>query len=105
MLLLVLLTAVLALVVIAAATTFAVVRTLELYRQFRAFGGALDDELARLSTGSARLESQAASVSAGDVGPALERLAVSRAKLSVLLTAAADVRAAVTRVTALRPQK
>jgi hypothetical protein len=35
----------------------------------------------------------------------LARLAVSRARLAVLLAAWADVRAAVTRVTELRPSK
>jgi hypothetical protein len=103
----VLLTAILALVAVGATTTLTVIRTLELVRRFRAFTGAVGGALDELSTSADRVAAKAASLGehAVRLEPAFARLAVSRGRLAVLLAAWADVRAAVTRVTGLRPTK
>jgi hypothetical protein len=106
-LLLVLLAAILAVAAVVAATTFAFLRTRELFREFRAFGAATGAALEAVSASGDRLAAQVEN--AGERGaalePALARLAVSRARLSVLTAAVSDVRAAVGRVTGLRPRK
>jgi hypothetical protein len=106
-LLLVLLAAILALAAVVAATTFAFVRTRELFREFRAFGDATGAALEAVSASGDRLAARVESVGERDsaLEPALVRLAGSRARLSVLLAAVSDVRAAASRVTGLRPRK
>jgi hypothetical protein len=103
-LLLVLLAAILALATVAAATVFAFLRTREFLRRFRAFGRAVDEALATVTAGSDRIAAYSAA-GAADLEPALARLAVSRARLAVLLAAVDDVRELVARVTGLRPRK
>jgi hypothetical protein len=102
---LVLLAAILAVAAVAAATVFAVVRTREFFRRFRAFGVAVDEALAAVTAGTDRIAAKSATVGPSELEPALARLAVSRARLAVLLAAIDDVRELVARVTGLRPRK
>lgn len=107
MVLLVLLAAILALAAVGAAATFTVIRTLELLRRFRAVSETIGAALDEVEEAGDRVATKAAGLGehATHLEPVLARLAVSRARLAVLLAAWADVRAAVTRVTELRPSK
>jgi hypothetical protein len=103
-LVLVVLAAILSAAAVAAAAVFAVVRTREFLRRFRAFGAAVDDGLAVVSARSERIAAFSPKGTA-ELEPALARLAASRARLAVLLAAVEDVRELVARVTGLRPSK
>ena len=103
--LLVLLAAIVSTVAVVAASAFAFVRTREFFRRFRAFGEALDESLGAVTAKEELIGRRVAALGPGELEPALERLSVSRARLSVLLAAVDDVRAAVRSVTGLRPRK
>ena len=93
-----------ALVVAAVAGTwFVVVRTRELIARLRDFGGAVSGATAAVGAATARLSDRTFETEA--LERSLDRLAVSRARLSVLLTAFADVRASVTRIRSVVPRK
>lgn len=104
--LLALLSGVIALAALVAGIVLVVVRALELVRGFRAFGRSLSVALSRLEDSSRRL---AEGPDSGDAGArlsaSLDRLATSRARLGVLSAALGDVRASVTRLTAVAPRK
>ena len=93
-----------ALVVAAVAGTwFAVVRARELLRRLRELGDALSGATATVGAATARLSDRTFETEA--LERSLDRLAVSRARLSVLLTAFADVRASLTRLRSVVPRK
>jgi hypothetical protein len=101
----VLLAALVSFAAVVAAAVFAFVRTREFFRRFRAFGAAMDEALAPITEASEEISARAAQLGTQELDPALARLNASRARLAVLLSAAADVRAAVAAVTGLRPTK
>ena len=101
----VLLAAIVGAVAFVAAGVFAFVRAREFFRRFGAFGDAADDALAAVSAKGELLAVRSAGVGTGELEPALERLAVARARLAVLTAAVEDVRRAVRSVTGLRPTK
>ncbi|MGH3103069.1 MAG: hypothetical protein ACRDN6_03100 [Gaiellaceae bacterium] len=101
-----LLAGLLSLLAVAAALVFATFRTLELWRTFRAVSAALGEALERVSlAGEQTARLAAAPGEREDLGRSLGRLAVTRARFSVLLAAWSDVRASVTRVTDVYPRK
>jgi hypothetical protein len=76
------------------------------FRAAGAFGAALDSELTALDASVSRLERGAAGL--GDTARlerSLARLASSRARLGVLISAWSDARAALRRVTGVVPRK
>jgi hypothetical protein len=82
-------------------------RGLELFRSFRALGGAVGPELAAIERSSAQIEGhlEAAATSGEALTTSLERLRRSRAELNVLLAAFADARSSLDRITGLWPAK
>ena len=97
----------LSLVAVIVAVVFTTLRGIELFRSFRALGGAVGPELAAIERSSAEIEGhlQAAERSSQALSAALERLQRSRAELNVLLEAFGDVRTTLDRVTGLWPAK
>jgi hypothetical protein len=75
--------------VVLAATVFVVVRGVQLWRQAKRTGRALENELSSFEERSARAERLLAEWerSGADLDVALERLRISRARLRVLLDA------------------
>ena len=98
---------VLALFAVGAATAFLIARTLALFRQLRAFADALADAVGAVSLALAAAGSRAqlAAGRTGDFESSLARLAVSRARLAVVLSAWRDVRDAGRRASAAVPRK
>jgi hypothetical protein len=104
--LLALISGVIALAVVAGGVGAVVVRTRELVRGFRSFSRSLNVALARIEESSRRLaEGPDSGDSVERLSASLDRLASSRARLGVLLAALGDVRASVTRLTAVAPRK
>jgi hypothetical protein len=105
--LLVLIAALLALAAVVAATAFAVTRTIELIRRFRMLTATVGRAMAEVAEAGERVAERAATVGerTAALEPALERLAVSRSRLGVLLAAWSDVRVVAAGVTGLRPRK
>ena len=101
-----LISGVIALVAVVGGVAVLVVRTRELLRGFRSFSRSLNVALARVEESSRRLGEGPASGDSGErLSASLDRLASSRARLGVLLAALGDVRASVTRLTAVAPRK
>lgn len=77
------------------------------FRDFKRLGREIGAELDRITTASGQIERHLAlaAESGSRLGSALERLRESRARLNVLTSALADVRAAVGRVTGVVPRK
>jgi hypothetical protein len=94
-----------ALAAVVAGVVVVFVRTRELLRGFRSFGGSLNEATARLEAASMRLAERPDSAGPERLSASLERLARSRARLAVLTTALAEVGASVTRVRAVVPRK
>jgi hypothetical protein len=94
-------------IAVIAATTVTTLRGIELFRAFRAVGADVGDEVTSIERTTRKIEGHlAAAARSGDaLSAAVARLAISRARLNVLLAALADVRAAVTRITAVMPRK
>ena len=82
-------------------------RALALLRDAKRVGAGISTELEAIERSTAEIEGHlaAASTSAEALSKALERLAVSRARLNVLLAAINDVRASVALVTGFIPRK
>jgi len=80
---------------------------LEAFRAFKRLGQRAGDELDRIATASGEIERHLALAAEGgtQLEASLARLRASRARLNVLTSAIADVRAAVGRVTAFVPRK
>jgi len=80
---------------------------LEAFRAFKQLGRRAGEELDRIATASGEIERHLTLAAEGgtQLEASLARLRASRAQLSVLTSALADVRAAVGRVTAFVPRK
>ena len=100
---LLLLVGLLSLAVVVAAIVFAVRQALTLYRRFRESSAAIGDAIGRVAYAADALASH--TVDTYPLDRSLARLAVSRARLRVLLSAWADVGAAAGRVTDVVPRK
>jgi hypothetical protein len=86
---------------------FVAVRGLALWRQIKRVGGALTGGLEQVARDADAVALKTEQLAAGStkLEGALARLAISRAKLNVLLAAIKDVRDAIGRVTAVYPRK
>jgi hypothetical protein len=95
------------LVAVAVAVTMTTRRGIALYRDAKRLAGVTGDELTSIERRAGDIERHltAAERSGEALSAATASLAVSRARLSVLLEAIADVRAAVGRVTPYLPRK
>ena len=96
-----------ALVLTVASSVFVTLRGLEAFRALKQLGRSVGSELSRIERASGEIERQLALAAEGGakVEASLTRLRSSRARLNVLTSALADVRAAVGRVTAVVPRK
>jgi hypothetical protein len=96
-----------AIVVVVASIAYAVVKGLEAYRTAKRLLSTAGEDLDRITRASAEIELhlQAAATSGTRLDASLPRLSTSRARLNVLTSALADVRAAVGRVTSVVPRK
>ena len=92
---------------LATAATVATVRGLELFRLARGLSAVAGSEVASIERKTRAIEDHltAASRSGDALREEAERLAVSRARLNVLLAAYADARAALARVTVVLPRQ
>jgi len=86
---------------------YAAVKGLETYRHTKRVLASSGSELDRITRATAEIELhlQAAATSGSRLDASLTRLSVSRARLNVLTSALADVRAAYARATSLVPRK
>jgi HAMP domain-containing protein len=96
-----------ALVVGALSLVYATSRGLEAFRAFKRLGRTVAEQAERISVSSAGIERHLAlAAESGErLEASLERLRSSRARLNVLTSALADVRASVERVTGVIPRK
>jgi len=96
-----------ALVLTVASVIYVTLRGLEAFRAFKGLSLRLGAELDRIATASGEVERHLAlaAESGTQLEASLTRLRASRARLNVLTSALADVRAAVGRVTAVYPRK
>ena len=96
-----------ALVLTVASAFFATQRGLEAFRGVKRLGRGIAGELDRIAVTSGEIERNLALAAEGgaQVEASLARLRSSRARLNVLTSALADVRAAVGRITAVVPRK
>ena len=86
---------------------FATLKGIELFRSSKQLLGATGDGLDGITRSSGEIEHhlQAAATSGTALSASLARLQASRARLAVLTTAVADVRASVGRLTGVLPRK
>ena len=86
---------------------YAAVKGIEAYHTAKRLLAAAGEELGRIDRTTAEIELhlQAAAASGTRLDSSLGRLSTSRARLNVLTSALADVRAAVGRVTSVVPRK
>ena len=96
-----------AIVVVLASIAYAVVKGLEAYRTAKRLLSTAGEDLDRITRASAEIELhlQVAATSGTRLDASLTRLSTSRARLNVLTSALADVRAAGGRVTSVVPRK
>ena len=98
---------IIALVLTVASAIYLTLQGLEAFRAFKRLGRNLGGELEKITTASGEIERHLAlaAESGTQLEASLARLRSSRARLNVLTSAVADVRAAVGRVTGLVPRK
>lgn len=98
---------IIALVLVVASAIYVTLRGLEAFRAFKRLGRSVGGELDRIAVASGEIERHLAlaAESGTQLEASLARLRSSRARLNVLTSALADVRAAVGRVTAVVPRK
>jgi len=98
---------IIALVLTVASAIFVTLRGLEAFRDFKRLSSGLGGELDRITMASGEIERHLSLAAEGgtELQASLARLRSSRARLNVLLSAIADVRAAVGRVTGIVPRK
>lgn len=96
-----------AIVSIVASAIYLTLKGLEAFRAFKRLGGAVTGEIERIERASGQVERHLslAAESGTRLDSELSQLRRSRARLNVLTSAIADVRAAVGRVTAVYPRK
>jgi hypothetical protein len=96
-----------ALLATVASIAFAVIKGLELFRASKRLLRDTGEQLAGIERSTGQIEShlRAASTSGTALSSSLTRLGASRARLAVLTTAVADVRASVGRITGFVPRK
>lgn len=96
-----------ALVLTVASAIYLTLQGLEAFRAFKRLGRDVGSELDRITTASGEIERHLAlaTESGTQLEASLARLRSSRARLNVLTSALADVRAAVGRVTGVVPRK
>ena len=96
-----------ALLLLAGSVLYITVRGLAVFRDFKRFSREVGSGLERIATETGRIEGHLAlaAESGSRLDASLTRLRASRARLHVLTSALADVRAAVGRVTAVYPKK
>lgn len=96
-----------ALVLTIASAAYLALQGLEAFRAFKQLGRVVGGELDRVATASGEIERQLglAARSGTRLEASLARLHSSRARLNVLMSAVADVRAAVGRITGVVPRK
>ena len=96
-----------ALVLTVASAVFVTLRGLEAFRAFKQLGRTLTGELDRIAVATGEIEGHLTRAAEGgtQLEASLALLRASRARLNVLTSALADVRAAVGRVTAVVPRK
>ena len=96
-----------ALLLLAGSVLYITVKGLAVFRDFKRLSRELGRGLERISTETGRIEGHLAlaAESGTRLDASLTRLRASRARLNVLTSALADVRAAVGRVTAVYPKK
>ena len=98
---------IIALVLTVASAVFVTLRGLEAFRGVKRLGHGVAGELDRIAVTSGEIERNLALAAEGgaQLEASLARLRSSRARLNVLTSALADVRAAVGRITAVVPRK
>ena len=98
---------IIALVLTVASAIFVTLRGLEAFRAFKRLSRGIAGELERIAATSGEIERHLAlaAESGTQLEASLARLQPSRARLNVLTSAIADVRAAVGRVTGVVPRK
>lgn len=98
---------IIALVLTVASAIYVTRQGLEAFRGFKRLGRRVGGELERITTMSGEIERQLAlaAESGTQLEASLARLRSSRARLNVLTSALAEVRAAVGRVTGVVPRK
>ena len=96
-----------ALLLILGSIAYAALKGLEFWRAFKLLSHRTTEELDRIARATAEIELhlQAAAASGTKLDASLTRLRSSRARLTVLTTALADVRASVGRITGVMPRK
>ena len=96
-----------ALVLTVSAAVYSTLKGLEAFRAFKRLGRAMGSELDRITAATDEIERHLAlaAESGTKLEASLTRLRASRARLNVLTSALADVRAAVGRITAVVPRK
>jgi hypothetical protein len=96
-----------ALVLTVSAAIYSTLQGLQAFRAFKRLGSSVGDELDRIAAATAQIERHLELAAGGGtkLEASLGRLGASRARLNVLTSALADVRAAVGRVTAVVPRK
>ena len=96
-----------AVVLSVASLVYATLNALELFRAFKRLSRNAGGELDRVSATTAQIERhlELAAESGSRLEESLARLRTSRAQLTVLTTAVADVRASIDRVTAFVPRR
>lgn len=96
-----------ALLLVVASLVYTTTKALGAFRDFKRLGREVGDGLARISAETGRIEGHfaLAAESGTRLDASLTRLRTSRARLNVLTSALADVRASVGRVTAVYPKK
>lgn len=96
-----------AIVSVVASAIYSTLKGLEAFRAYKRLMRSVTDGLDRIERASGEIEGhlRLASESGGRLESELARLSRSRARLNVLLSAIADVRASVGRVTAVYPRK
>ena len=98
---------IIALALTVASAFFVTRRGLEVFRGVKRLGRGIADELDRIAVTSSEIEHNLALAAEGgsQLEASLARLQSSRARLNVLTSALADVRAMVGRITAVVPRK
>ena len=96
-----------AVVATVASVVFVTLRGLETFRAFKSLGRSMSKGLERIEASTAQIEGHLARAaeSGTQLDSELAQLRRSRARLNVLTSALADVRASVGRVTAVYPRK